>query len=508
MKMLYPCVAGRCSPALALLMLFLLLAALPVTGQCAGFITDEDITDRLEIKFRFDPVVPFNTLDVSTDRGIVTLTGVVSNLLARERATRIAETVRGVRAVIDRIEVDPVIDLSAKQLSEAVKYALAYDTATEAYEINVLANDSGGITLSGTVDSWAERNLAETVAKGVNGVVSVQNDIDIQPKSERPDSEIKWEIEKRLYWDTLVGDRLVHVRIDGGKVTLSGTVGSAAEKSQAVLDAWVTGVKAVESSGLEVETWARDKGLRDKKYVVRSDHEIREAVQDALSYDPRVSGFDINVRSSNGMVTLRGVVDNIQASKAAERDARHTAGVFGVYNLIKVRTGKEPLEDDKIAERVRGALFRNPFIESQDISVRVRNQVVYLDGTVDSYFDKAEAENVAFRAAGVVDVRNHLLVSNPAVLIYDPYVYDWSIYDYPWYSTPAVTSKSDREIKRDIESELLWSPFVDAGDVTVSVEAGVATLTGSVDSPGEANTAVQNALEGGAVTVINKLKLE
>lgn len=508
MKRYYPCVSRRCCPALPILVLLLLLAALPVTGQGAGFITDADITDQLEIKFRFDPVVPFNNIDISTERGIVTLTGAVTNLLARERATRIAETVRGVRAVIDRIEVDPVMDLSAKQLGDAVKYALVYDTATEAYEINVLADEKGDITLSGTVDSWAERNIAETVAKGVNGVVSVRNHIAVQPVSERPDTEIKWEIEKRLYWDTLVGDRLVFVRVDDGKVELSGTVGSAAEKSQAVLDAWVTGVIAVDSSDLEVETWARDKDLRDKKYVDRSDHEIREAVEDALSYDPRVSGFDIEVRSSNGMVTLRGVVDNLQSRKAAERDARHTVGVLGVNSLIKVRTGRESLEDDRIAESVRGALLRNPLIESQDISVRVKNQVVHLDGTVDSYFDKAEAESVAFRAAGVVDVRNHLMVSNPAVLIYDPYVYDWSIYDFPWYIAPTVTSKSDREIKRDIEGELLWSPFVDAENVTVSVEAGDATLTGSVDSPGESNTAVQNALEGGAVTVINKLELE
>ena len=50
-------------------MLFLLLAALPVTGQCAGFITDEDITDHLEIKFRFDPVVPFNTVEMSAPSG-------------------------------------------------------------------------------------------------------------------------------------------------------------------------------------------------------------------------------------------------------------------------------------------------------------------------------------------------------------------------------------------------------------------------------------------------------
>jgi len=508
MKMVYPCVFKRCFPVLPFLSLLLILATMPASVRSAGYIADADITDHLESEFRFDPAVPFNTIDVNTDRGIVTLTGSVTNLLASERATRIAETLRGVRAVINRIDVVPLTDMTASQSGDAVKQALVYDTATEAYEINVLADEKGGITLSGTVDSWAERNIAETVAKGVNGVVSVRNDIAVRPGSERPDSEIKWEIEKRLHWDTLVGDRLVFVRVDDGKVELSGTVGSAAEKTQTVLDAWVTGVKAVDASSLGVESWARDRTLREKKYVSRSDREIREAVRDALQYDPRVSAFDIDVTASNGVVILRGVVDNIQASKAAERDARHTTGVFGVNSLIKVRTGEVTLDDDRIAANVRGALSRNPFVESQDISVRVKNHVVQLDGIVDSYFDKAEAENVAMRAAGVVEVRNHLVVSYPSALNYDPYVDDWSIYDYPWYTAPTVTSKSDREIKRDIESELRWSPFVDADDVSVSVEAGVATLTGSVDSPGESNAAVQNALQGGAVTVINRLELE
>ena len=181
MKMVYPCVFKRCFPVLPFLSLLLILATMPASVRSAGYIADADITDHLESEFRFDPVVPFNTIDVNTDHGIVTLTGSVTNLLASERATRIAETVRGVRAVINRIDVVPLTDMTASQLGDAVKQALVYDTATEAYEINVLADKKGGITLSGTVDSWAERNIAETVAKGVNGVVSVRNDIAVRP---------------------------------------------------------------------------------------------------------------------------------------------------------------------------------------------------------------------------------------------------------------------------------------------------------------------------------------
>jgi osmotically-inducible protein OsmY len=395
---------------LLLLSLLLALVVAPATGWSVDYVADSAITDRLETEFRFDPVVPFDTIDVRTDQGVVTLTGWATNLLAKERATRISESLRGVRAVINRIDVDPVLDRSADQLSGAVEQALAYDTATDAYEISVTADDTGGVTLSGTVDSWAESDLAETVAKGVSGVVRVRNDIDVKPQSERPDSEIEWEIEKRLFWDTLVDDGLISVRVEDGEVSLFGTVGSAAEKTRAEWDAWgITGVKAVDSSPLKVEKWARDEALREHKYVARSDQEIRDAVQDALLYDPRVFGHDIEIKVTNGMVTLRGVVDNIQARKAVERDARNTVGVLGVNSLIKVRP-IDKLSDAQLADNVSGALARNPFLSGDDITVEAEGQVVTLDGDVNSYFEKAEAENVAYRAAGVAEARNRLRV--------------------------------------------------------------------------------------------------
>lgn len=157
---------------------FIILATLllaPITAWCAVSISDPDITAHVEGEFIFDPAVPFNTIDVNTDKGIVTLTGTVTNLLARERATQIAETVRGVRSVINRIDVDPLLDRSGRSLRNAVNDALLYDPATDTYEIKVSADDKGRVTLAGTVDSWQERDLTETVAKGVSGVTSINN---------------------------------------------------------------------------------------------------------------------------------------------------------------------------------------------------------------------------------------------------------------------------------------------------------------------------------------------
>jgi osmotically-inducible protein OsmY len=69
------------------------------------------------------------------------------------------------------------------------------------------------------------------------------------------------------------------------------------------------------------------------------------------------------------------------------------------------------------------------------------------------------------------------------------------------------TPKDDGEIKKDIEDELWWSPFVDEGDVSVTVTGGIATLVGVVDTLRERRVATKNAYEGGAKQVRNLLKV-
>jgi osmotically-inducible protein OsmY len=129
---------------------------------------------------------------------------------------------------------------------------------------------------------------------------------------------------------------------------------------------------------------------------------------------------------------------------------------------------------------------------------------------VDSFYEKARAEDLASEVRGVYAVNNHLIVNKSwDPFVYKPYVDDSYIYDYDWYTyQPNVTSwKNDQEIADNIESELFWSPFVDSDQVTVTVDDGKATLTGTVDSWSEYDAASQNALEGGAVVVDNELRI-
>lgn len=468
-------------------------------------LTDVSITDAVENELLMDRAVASHLIDVTTIDGIVTLGGSVDNILAKERAERIAGIVKGVRAVVNRIEVDPPILRSDWEIREDVDDALLADPATDSYEITVKVKNNV-VTLSGTVQSWQEKNLCETVAKGVKGVKDVISRITISYPKKRPDYEIKAEVEKALEWDPFVDHALIDVSVKGGDVKLTGIVGSAAEKRYALLDAYVHGVESADNSGLDVKRWARDKDLRGQKYADKTDKEIEDAVKDALLYDPRVFAFKITPEVEAGIVTLRGTVDNLKAKRAAAQDARNTVGVTRVYNRLKVRPVTW-LSDETIESLVTDAVSRDPYLQSYEIIVDVRNGVVNLYGSVDSYFYKFQAEDVASRVNGVITVANHLMVQKDYdPYLYNPYVDEWYLYDNDWFNhRPRFPSKSDSDIKRDIESELFWSPFVDAADVNVIVDDGRVTLKGSVDSWSEYNAAANNAYEGGAVYVDNEL---
>jgi osmotically-inducible protein OsmY len=472
----------------------------------AADLKDADVTDVVEREFIHDPGLDSNAISVKTLDGIVTLTGTVDNLLAKERATLVAETVRGVRSIVNRIEIEPPADRTDEQIRSDVKAALLADPATDSFEIQVAAAD-GTVTLTGNVESWQEKRLCATVSKSIKGVTGLVNSITVKPAMDRPDGEIQAEIEQALHWNDLVDDGLIDVAVKDGKVTLTGTVGSAAEKRQARFDAWCTGVSSVDTSGLDVERWARDPDLRRSKYVSRPAEAVARAVERAILQDPRVFAFNVGVSVTNGgTVTLRGTVDNLKAKRAAENVARHTVGAFAVRNHLKVRSSSERA-DKQIAQDIRASLMRDPYVDQYEIIVSVDDGRVSLLGTVDSYFERAQADDVASRVNGVTTVSNHLAVDG-ARYGYDPYVDTWTVYDYDWLLHDPVrlqTYRSDDEILSEVRDELWWSPFVDADQVTVTVDNGVATLVGAVDSWSEWRAAQENAYEGGAVLVRNDL---
>jgi len=482
----------------------LLLAVSPMLAK-DKVISDAGITLSIESDMRGYDGIDAHLIDVQTEEGIVTLSGYVDNLLAREQAVTLAKSIKGVRSVIDQINLRPVVRPDSEIKRDAIA-ALAADPATDSWEVTVKVMN-GEVTLKGLTESWQEKQLAAQVVKGVRGVREVKNEMVYIPTMDRPDTEIAIDIRQRLKMDVRVNAGGIEVEVMDGQVELSGLVASGAEKTLAEQLAWVTGARDVDSSALWVDF---DRVAVLPKHRTGNpdvaDKAIASALQKSFEMDPRVKAFAIEPMVSNGTITLNGEVDNYVAKLAAERDARNTVGVHFVINLLKVRPNAL-VEDSTLLENVQSALKRSPYVEIKDLDVTVRNSQVTLSGELDSTFDIAEAYRTVAKVNGVASIKNKLTATTTKIPSHG-LDYAWHTYvpDAYW-PFQDIPKSLDAETKRKVESELFWSPFLDSDEIEVNVDNGTVKLTGYVDDYVERRIATKNAWEGGAEGVLNHLEV-
>jgi osmotically-inducible protein OsmY len=320
----------------------------------------------------------------------------------------------------------------------------------------------------------------------------------------RTDQEIAADVISRLQWDIWINGDPINATVKSGAVTLTGNTGSAIAKARAFDDAWAYGVTSVNESGLKVEPGMSKQDRRDSKHPIKPDSEIKQAIQAAMRLDPRVATFtpEVIVTVEGGVVILGGDVGNMKAKSAAEQDARNTVGVSWVDNLLTLRPFMNLPRDSDTEKALKAAVAWDPVLEGSPIEVAVINHIAYLSGAVDSNSEKAEAQDVAARTKGVLLVRNHLKVAP-----------EFTIFGYGWPGYYSLTDgpqplKSDEQIKKAIEKAFFWSPFVHSNEITVTVDGGVATLTGTVGSWIGLGEADNDARKSGASVVLNRLKVK
>jgi len=477
--------------------------------------TDQQITNAVDYWLLTDSELMNNQIDVKIKDGIVTLSGTANNMMEKERAAAVADTIRGVLGVVNLIAIRTV-NRTDGEIRNDVESALKYDTATNSFVIKPKVTD-GIVTLNGTVDSFCEKKLAVNVAESVKGVQGVQDSINVAFKSGRADSEIEADVKNAIAADAWLEPCFITTGVKDGVVTLSGTVGSPAQHDRAVMLAWVYGVKSVNDDGLKIVPWIKSGDQRSKVFMIKGDAQIMKAVQDEFKYDPRVSGFKPSVDVDNSVVTLTGNVGSLKARHAAGQDATNITGVWYVKNLLKVRPEK-PVADNVLAQEVNSAILRDSAMDGYNIYVKAKNGVVTLDGVVDSKFEKAQADDIASRANGVLNVKNNLAVNYPNLAYYDlsydpnwdyvPAYYYWNEIR-PGYETWPYTS--DAQVKANIEEEIFWSPWVtniNLNSIKVKVSDGVVTLSGTVNNWLEFYKATEYAYTGGAQQVHNDIKVK
>ena len=449
----------------------LLSMADPLSGQGnMPSMSDQSIQKAVEGALLIDEGVPAHLIDVGVDRGVVALTGIVPHLRAKERATLVAETIKGVQSIVNRITVAPS-DRPDADVKKDIFEALQEDPATDSLDITVTIH-KGVVALVGTVPSLAARTLSQLIASGVWGVEEVKNDLTVNLASMRDDQEIKAEISSLLENNVWINANPIQVFVEEGQVTLKGVVGSLAEKRRVRRVAMVKGVATVNDRLLFIKKWAQGEVRRTAKQAHKTDKEIKDVLTTAFLGDPRISLEHLNVEVLDGVVTLQGIVPHLKMKKEAEQVAKHTRGVLWVENLIKVRP-KAAWSAENIERKANKALNQNVYVNSHNIVVSVVNGKVYLAGTAHSDFEKEEAERSIADLTGVMEMENQIIVKD---------LWKW---------------KPDKIIHKDVNDEFWWSPFVDSEEISVQVKNGTVTLHGTVDSWWEQEMAVRNAYERG-----------
>lgn len=146
------------------------------------------------------------------------------------------------------------------------------------------------------------------------------------------DYQVEQDVLAELQRNPRVEARHLNVEVQGGKVTLRGTVGSYAERmaAQRLAEA-VPGVAEVVNR-LQV-------AIPD--YRIPVDAEIMRAARDRLYWDAELSGADIQVSTAGGVVTLAGRVEHQYQRDVAERVIEHLAGVRAIVNNLAIRSPVE-----------------------------------------------------------------------------------------------------------------------------------------------------------------------
>ncbi len=291
---------------------------------------------------------------------------------------------------------------------------------------------------------------------------------------------------------------------------------------------------------------------------VSPEEEIKKEVVDQLAGDTRVDASEIKVEVKGQKVILTGTVQSLFAREAAISDAWEVDGVALVESDLSIGPADmAPALSLELA--VENALLVDSQIDASDISVTVNAGTVVLEGTVDEYWKKLHAEEVASTVDGVLNVDNQIAVApegeildkviaeevmealnrnrnvnadNVEITVEDGFVtMEGTVSDWVAHgaasraaaNTPGVKGMAnllsvsgesvieytDADIARLVRDQLEWDSQVDASDIEIEVDNGEVTLSGTVPSFSARTAALEDALSiAGVRTVHNEISVK
>lgn len=453
-------------------------------------------------------------------------------------------------------ETSTTTTISSDEIATAIQSDLHDAERLSKTDVDVKVRD-GLVTLTGTVRSILDKQLASDIAMRTRGVQAVHNQllVDALP---RPNDELREEIMDRLRINDGIDEPQITLDVTSGRVAVAGKVDSLAEKriAEFVISS-VPGVREVENQ------------LTVQLPTDRSDDELREEISALIVHSVYLDDVRIEVDVRDGVAHLNGTV-----TTAAQRDdLRRVAEVLGIteVNLDGVEIDSEASDaterkrryadvtDQSIASALQRVFRADPILLAHldSIETEVNSGTVELNGTVGRLPIKQRAERLVMDVIGVQRVRNELRVEYPEETPGDMEIIDdtqhalkrsayldrqnirvhcqrahvslYGVVDSHrkkqiagWIaeSVPGVVhvnnqlaverpwiSKSDDEIESDLRRKLKFAMFNDGNQVNVAVEDGVAILRGEVDTWRQWQAALDLALEAGAKSPHNMIRV-
>ena len=209
-----------------------------------------------------------------------------------------------------------------EKLKKSVLDELAWEPSVNPAHIGVTA-ENGVVTLSGHVDTFAQKHAAETAVRRVKGVKAVAEEIEVRLpfESKRGDDQIASAAADRLAWDPSIPET-VKVKVENGRVTLDGQVGAYYQKNAAQMAVrslyGVVGVNDLITIKPAVNT-------------AKISEDIRHALHRSWFFDPAIL-----VSADGGRVHLTGAVNSPYDRQIAATTAWAAPGATSVQNDIRV----------------------------------------------------------------------------------------------------------------------------------------------------------------------------
>ncbi len=192
-----------------------------------------------------DPSVNAEKIGVSVSGGIVTLSGKVESFYEKWQAEKAAQRVLGVQGLT--VAMDVAIPSNRQRTDEDIarsaQTVLGWNAALPADSVKVMV-ENGWVTLRGELGWNFQREIAEKVVAELIGVKGVTDQIDLKPHVSG--EHVKDQIDAAIRRQAVMDAQKISVKVDGGQVTLEGTVSNWAERDVIKHAAWSTaGVQAL-----------------------------------------------------------------------------------------------------------------------------------------------------------------------------------------------------------------------------------------------------------------------